>query len=171
MMEKNAISRYLQFVACNAKDYKKFNKQLVIGEAAGFVAGLLVAELLASAVLFHSGEWLISIASSVADYAAAIVGFFVVFYYDNKPPFITLAPLQRVKKISKMALSLWPSVLAADIVFLLIRPYIQYLLLANNIDVGITSVMAHFLAFGAFNLTALLSRSLFDYYYSVNAKS
>ena len=70
-----------------------------------------------------------------------------------------------------MAIGLWPSVLAADVVFLLIRPYIQHLLLDNNFDVGITSVLAHFLAFGAFNLTAILSKSVFDFYYYSHAKN
>ena len=165
---RNSIHQYLHFVACNAKDYKKFNKQLVIGEVAGFIAGLLVAEL--AAVVNFDG-WLISILSSLADYSASMTGFFVIFYYDNKSSFIELNSIVRIKRISCMALGLWPSVLAADIIFLLVRPYIQHLLLGNNFDVGITSALAHFLAFGAFNLTAILSRSIFDYYYSTHATS
>ena len=165
---RNAIHKYLHYVASNAKEYKKFNKQLIIGEAAGIFAGLLVAEL-AATVNFDS--WLISILSTLADYSAAITGFFTIFYYDNKSSFIELATLVRIKRISSMALALWPSVLAADIVFLLIRPYIQHLLLDNNFDIGITSVLAHFLAFSAFNLTAIFSKSIFDFYYSNHAKN
>jgi hypothetical protein len=98
--------------------------QIVIGEVAGFFAGLLVAEL-AATVNFDA--WLISTLSSLADYSASMSGFFIIFYYD-KPFCIELIFLVRIKRISGMALALWPSVLAADIVFLLIRPYIQHLL-------------------------------------------
>jgi hypothetical protein len=166
---RNTIHQYLHFVARNAKDYRKFNKQLVIGELAGFIAGLLVAEF--AAVVNFDG-WLISILSSLADYSASMSGFFVIFYYDNKSSYIELNSLVRIKRISGMALALWPSVLAADIVSLLVMSYIQHLLLGNNLDVGITSALAHFLAFGVFNLTAILSKSIFDFYYCYNrAKS
>src|SRR5918911_1598935 len=92
---RDAIHKYLHFVACNAKDYKKFNKQLVIGEVAGFFAGLLVAELAATV---NFDRWLISILSTLADYSAAITGFFTIFYYDNKSSFIELATLIRIKR-------------------------------------------------------------------------
>lgn len=168
-MRMGDIQKYLQFVARNAKDYKKLNKQLVISEIAGFFAGFLVTEMaLASpALLYNSsnGEWLVSILSTVADYAAAIVGFLVIFYYDNKPSLTEFSTFARVRKVSRMALDLWPSVVSADIVFLLVRPYMQFLLLSNNIDVGVTSAVAHFVAFGAFNLVAVLSKSVFDFYY------
>jgi len=62
-----------------------------------------------------------------------------------------------------MVLSLWPSVLAADIVFRLVRPYMQLILLDAGIEVGITSTISHFIAFGAFNLVAIISKSLLDY--------
>jgi hypothetical protein len=167
------LQKYLQFIANNAREYKKFNKQLIVGELAGFFAGLLVAEV--SNATIHglaSGEWVVSILSSIADYAAAIGGFFVVFYYDNKSSFAGLSAWTRLKRIWKTALSLWPSVVAADIVFLLVRPYIQFQLLNSNIDVGITTVLAHFVAFGAFNLVAILSKSVFDFYrYSNSARS
>lgn len=167
MMERRmgTIRKYLQFIASNAKDYKKFNKQLVIGEIGGFFSGLLVAEIANALIGSSDGGWLISILSSVADYAAAIGGFFVVFYYDNESSMMDLSRGKRIKIIGRMALSLWPSVVAADIIFVMIRPYVQFQLLSNNIDVGITSVLAHFVAFGAFNLVAILSKSIFDFYH------
>jgi hypothetical protein len=168
ILERKVIYKYLQFVARNAKDYKNFNKQLIIGEIAGFIAGLIVAELEAAS---NFDGWQISIFSSIADYAAAITVFFIIFYHDNKFSIIELDTRIRVKRILKIALGLWPSVLAADIVFLLIRPSIQYLLLSHNLDIGVTSVLAHFSAFGAFNLTAIFSRSMFDFHHSNHAKS
>ena len=158
----NAIHKYLSFVACNARDYKKFNKQLIIGELAGFFAGLFVAESVAT---INFNGWLISILSSLADYSAAVIGFFIIFYYDNKSSFIELSSLGRIMTIFRIAFGLWPSAVAADIVFLFTRPYFQHLLIYDNFDIGIASMLAHFIAFGAFNLTAVVSRSIFDFYY------
>jgi hypothetical protein len=77
---------------------------------------------------------------------------------------------KRVQKVCMMALRLWPSVAAADIVFILVRPYVQYLLLGINIEAGITSVIAHFVAFAAFNLTAIFSRSIIDFWQAKKKK-
>ena len=175
MMERRirAFHKYLQFLACKARDYKRFNKQLIIGELAGFLAGLLVAEVASATITdINEGEWVVSILSSIADYATSIGGFFAVFYYDNKSSVEGLSTWKRLKRIWRMALSLWPPVVAADIVFLLIRPYIQFQLLSSNIDISVTTVVAHFVAFGAFNLVAILSKSIFDFYlYSKSIRS
>lgn len=160
MMARKAIQKYLHFLAHNAQEYKKFNKQLLIGELAGFLAGFIVAELVNA---LSGNEWLVSVLSSIADYGAAITGFFIIFYYDQKPSYLQFNRLARLSKISRMVLSLWPSVLAADIVFLLVRPYMQLILLDAGIEVGITSTISHFIAFGAFNLVAIISKSLLDY--------
>jgi hypothetical protein len=163
-----AIQKYLHFLAANTKEYKKFNKQLLIGELAGFLAGLLVAEVVN---VISRDEWLVSVLSSIADYGAAIIGFFVVYYYDQKPFYLHLDKMARVSKISRMALCLWPSVLVADIVFLLVRPYTQLIMLDMGFEVSVTSTISHFVAFGAFNLAAIISKSLLDYRHSALSES
>ena len=168
MVVTRVIQKYLHFLATNAKEYKKFNKQLLIGELAGFLAGFLVAEVVNA---LSGGEWLVSVLSSIADYGAAIAGFFIVYYYDQKPSYLHLNKTARVSKISRMALCLWPSVLVADIVFLLVRPYVQLILLDSGFEVGITSAVSHFVAFGAFNLAAIISKSLLDYRRSALSES
>lgn len=168
MIITRAIQRYLHFLAANAKEYKKFNKQLLIGELAGFLAGLLVAEVVD---VLGGDEWLVSILSSIADYGAAITGFFVIYYYDQKPSYLHLDKMARVSKISRMGLRLWPSVLIADIVFLLVRPYTQLILLDVGFEVSVTSTVSHFVAFGAFNLAAIISKSLIDYRRSALSES
>jgi hypothetical protein len=69
----------------------------------------------------------------------------------------------RIKKVLGLALRLWPAVAAADIAFLLARPYIHFELLHLNVDVVISTTIAHFLAFGLFNLVAIFSRSLLEF--------
>ena len=61
--------------------------------------------------------------------------------------------------------------LVADIVFLLVRPYVQLILLDIGFEVGITSAVSHFVAFGAFNLAAIISKSLLDYRRSALSES
>ena len=161
------IRQYIIYLADNANKYKTFNKQLVVGELAGIAAGLLVAELAIAIALDEAG---VSIASSAADYLAALAGFLTIFYFDSRGQFIQLSRGKRVQKVCTMALRLWPSVAAADIVFILVRPYVQYLLLGANIEAGITSIIAHFVAFAAFNLTAIFSRSLMDFWQSTKKK-
>ena len=161
------IRQYISYLAYNARKYKTFNKQLVVGELAGIAAGLLVAEL---AILTDLDKAGISIASAAADYLAALSGFLVIFYFDNRRQFMPLGRGKRVWKVCVMALRLWPSVAVADIVFIIVRPYIQYLFLGANFEAGITAIIAHFVAFAAFNLTALFSRSIIDFGQSAKKK-
>ncbi|WP_148701460.1 hypothetical protein [Candidatus Nitrososphaera evergladensis] len=157
------IRQYISYLADNARKYRTFNKQLVVGELAGIAAGLLVAELAIAIALDEAG---VSIASSAADYLAALAGFLAIFYFDSRKEFMQFGRGKRVQKVCVMALRLWPSVAAADIVFIFVRPYVQYLLLGANIEAGVTSVIAHFVAFAAFNLTAIFSRSIMDFWQS-----
>ncbi|AIF84979.1 hypothetical protein NTE_02943 [Candidatus Nitrososphaera evergladensis SR1] len=160
---KLLIRQYISYLADNARKYRTFNKQLVVGELAGIAAGLLVAELAIAIALDEAG---VSIASSAADYLAALAGFLAIFYFDSRKEFMQFGRGKRVQKVCVMALRLWPSVAAADIVFIFVRPYVQYLLLGANIEAGVTSVIAHFVAFAAFNLTAIFSRSIMDFWQS-----
>ncbi len=166
-MSRLPIRQYISYLAGNAKKYKTFNKQLVVGETAGIAAGLLVAEL---AIIIALDEAGISIASSAADYLATLGGFLAMFYIDSHAQLMQYGRGKRVQKVCMMALRLWPSVAAADIVFILVRPYVQYLLLGINIEAGITSVIAHFVAFAAFNLTAIFSRSIIDFWQAKKKK-
>lgn len=155
------IQKYLRFFARNSKTYIQFNKQLFLGELAGFLAGLAVAELVA---LWIAGDELaISVLSTGADYSAALSLFLIIFYYDQKASLMHLDKNSRIKKVLGLALRLWPAVAAADVAFLLARPYVHFELLQLNIDVGISATIAHFLAFGLFNLVAIFSRSLLDF--------
>jgi hypothetical protein len=155
------IQKYLKFFARNSKTYIQFNKQLFLGELAGFLAGLAVAELVALSAA--NDEFAISVLSSAADYAAALTIFLVIFYYDQKGSLLHLERNSRIKKVLGLALRLWPAVAAADIAFLLARPYIHFELLHLNVDVVISTTIAHFLAFGLFNLVAIFSRSLLEF--------
>lgn len=159
-MSRLPIRQYISYLVHNAKEYKTFNRQLVVGELAGIAAGLIVAEL---AILMGLEEAGISISSAAADYLAALSGFLAIFYFDNNKQFIQLGRSKRVWRVLVMALRLWPSVAAADIVFIIVRPYVQYLFLGANVEAGIASIIAHFIAFTAFNLTALFSRSIIDF--------
>lgn len=162
-MSRLPIRQYISYLAVNVRKYKTFNKQLVIGELAGIAAGLLASELATSAAVGEAG---VSIASGVADYVAALAGFLAVFYFDSRGQFMQLGRGKRVQKVCAMALRLWPSVAAADVVFIFVRPYAQYLLLGANIEAGVASIIAHFAAFAAFNLTAIFSRSVMEFWQS-----
>ncbi|HEX6561492.1 MAG TPA: hypothetical protein VF016_05630, partial [Nitrososphaera sp.] len=63
-MSRLPIRQYISYLAGNARKYRTFNKQLVVGELAGIAAGLLVAELAIAIALDEAG---VSIASSAAD--------------------------------------------------------------------------------------------------------
>ena len=155
------IQKYLKFFAHNSKTYIQFNKQLFLGELAGFLAGLAVAEF--AALWMVDSELAISISSTGVDYSAALTMFLIIFYYDQKASLMHLERNSRIKKVLGMALRLWPAVAAADVAFLLARPYVHFELLQLNIDPGISATVAHFLAFGLFNLVAIFSRSLLDF--------
>jgi len=101
--------------------------------------------------------------SGVADYAASILGFFAIFYYDKKPHYRELSRNERFKRIAKEALSLWPAIAAVDIAYIFMRPYLHYILLVSGFEAGIAATVAHFVAFGVFNGVAILSRSIIDY--------
>ena len=159
-MAYDTIKKYLKFVNSNRPVYLNFNKQLVVGELAGFVAGVGLAEVAAA---FTRDEFSISLSSGIADYIGSILGFLAIFYRDSRLQYRELGSKDRFKRIMKDAFSLWPSVAAADIAYILTRPYIHYTLLVSGLEAGIAATIAHFAAFGVFNGTALLSRSIFDY--------
>lgn len=159
-MTAGALKKYLKFVHSNRPVYFNFNKQLVIGELAGFAAGVGTAEVVAAATL---DELAISVSSGIADYAGSILGFLAIFYRDSKAQHSELAGKERFKRIMKDAFSLWPSVAAADIAYIFTRPYIHYILLVSGLEAGVAATIAHFAAFGVFNGVAILSRSIIDY--------
>lgn len=155
------IQKYIEFFARNSKTYIQFNKQLFLGELAGFLAGLLAAELVVAWAT--ADDFAISIVSTGADYSAALSVFLLIFYYDQKASLLQFERNARIRKVLRLALCLWPAVAAADVAFLIARPYIHYELLQMQIEPGIGATIAHFLAFGLFNLVAIFSRSLLDF--------
>lgn len=159
-MPTHTLKKYFRFLQSNRPVYFNFNRQLVIGELAGFAAGVGVAEA-AAAVSWD--EIAISVWSGVADYAGSILGFLAIFYRDSKVQYRELARKDQFKYIMKDAFSLWPSVAAADVAYILARPYIHYILLVSGLEAGIAATIAHFAAFGVFNGVAILSRSIIDY--------
>lgn len=160
MTAQNIASRYITFLFKNRKKYLDFNKQLLIGELAGFFLGVLVSII---AGIFTEANFVISLYSTIADYVGSITGFLILFYYDNKYQYGHLSKNLRIKKILALALSLWPSIVIADIAFILSRSYFQYIMLLNNFEPGIAATVAHFLAFGIFSIVAIISRSVFDF--------
>jgi hypothetical protein len=159
-MAYDMIKKYFKFINRNRPVYFHFNKQLMIGELAGFGVGFGMAE---AAAAVTRDEFVISLSSGIADYAGSIIGFLAIFYRDNKLQYRELDRKMRVRRIIKDVLLLWPSVAAADISYIFARPYIHYILLMSGLEAGIAASIAHFAAFGVFNGVALLSRSMFDY--------
>jgi hypothetical protein len=159
-MSASALRKYFKFVQSNKPVYFNFNKQLLIGELAGFGAGVGVAEAAAS---ITKDELAISFSSGIADYAGSILGFLAVFYRDSKLQYSELNGKDRLKRIMKDAFSLWPLVAAADVAYIFARPYIHYVLLVSGLEAGVAATIAHFAAFGIFNGVAILSRSIIDY--------
>ena len=159
-MVVTTLKKYFKFVHSNRSVYLSFNKQLLIGELAGFAAGVVVAEAAAATT---EDELIISVSSGAADYIGSIIGFLAVYYRDNKPKYIDLSRKARFKQIMRNAFSLWPSVVAADIAIILARPYVHYLLLMSGFEAGISATISHFVAVAIFNLVAILSRSVVDY--------
>jgi hypothetical protein len=166
-MPPSSLRNYFRFLREQRSTYLQFNKQLFVGELAGFGGGVLVAEATASAGFDH---FTISAYSSGADYGGSVAGFLAVYYNDHKSCFPDLRGARRLRKVLKNALKLWPSVIAADVAFILVRPSLHYLSLSLGLEAGIAATFAHFLAFGVFNLVAIFSRSIFDYakYVKVN---
>ena len=156
----NAIKKYFVFIVANKRIYLVFNKQLIVGGLAGLLTGVAVAEAIS---FFTEDEILISVPSGIADYSASILGFLVVYYYDNKRHYLHLARNSRIRRILATAVSLWPTVVAADIAYLITRPYIHSVLLLLGLEAGLAAAVAHFIGVGIFNGTALLSKTVIDY--------
>src|SRR5687768_1918558 len=129
-MAYDTIKKYFRFVHANRPVYFHFNKQLVIGELAGFGAGVGVAE---AAAAVTRDEFAISVSSGVADYAGSILGFLAIFYRDSSMQYRELGGKERFKRIMKDAFSLWPAVAAADVAYIFARPYVHYLLLVSGL--------------------------------------
>ncbi|MGH9992198.1 MAG: hypothetical protein ACREBU_19800 [Nitrososphaera sp.] len=159
-MSDRSIRQYFQFLLGRRATYVRFNKQLLIGELGGFGAGVAAAEAAASIAL---DDFAISAYSSVADYSGSVLGFLAIFYLDNRSALRGIGRIARIKKTLKEAFRLWPPVLAADIAFVLVRPYFHYVMLVLGIEPGVAAIIAHFLAFGVFNCVAIFSRSVIDY--------
>jgi len=159
-MAYDTIKKYFKFVHTNRPVYFHFNKQLVIGELAGFGAGVGMAE---AAAAVTRDEFAISVSSGIADYAGSILGFLAIFYRDSSMQYSKLGRTERFKRIMKDAFSLWPAVAAADVAYIFARPYVHYILLVSGLEAGVAASIAHFAAFGIFNGVALLSRSIVDY--------
>ncbi len=159
-MARDTIRKYFKFVNRNRPVYFHFNKQLMISELAGFGAGVGLAE---AAAAVTRDEFTISVSSGIADYTGSLLGFLGIFYSDNKMQYRELGRKERFKRIMKNAFSLWPSVAAADVAYILARPSIHYILLVSGLEAGIAATIAHFAAFGVFNGVAMLSRSIVDY--------
>jgi hypothetical protein len=159
-MTTDSVRRYLQFFLARRSSYFQLNKQLLIAELAGLCAGTGVSEMASAGGV---GQFGISVYSSAADYAASIASFLAIYYKDEKSQYGEAPRSMRLKKVLGSALRLWPSVIAADIVFILVRPYFQYLALSNGLEAGMAAIIAHFIAFGFFNLVAVFSKSIIDY--------
>jgi hypothetical protein len=159
-MASNSIKKYIKFVGSKKPIYFHFNKQLVIGELAGFGAGIGVAE---AAAALTQDELAISISSGFADYAGSILGFLAIFYHDSKSRFPELTTKDRFIRVMREAFQLWPSIVAADIAYIFIRPYMHFVLLLSGFEAGVAATIAHFAAFGVFNGVAILSRSIIDF--------
>ena len=152
--------RYFQFLASHKSAYLTFNKQLLVAELVGFGAGVVVAEAAQSLSL---NEFSISILSSISDYTGSVLGFLAIYYHDTKHLFKEESFLVKLKKVMRSVLGLWVSIISADIAFLVVRPYFQYLMLVAGIEAGLAGALAHFMAFAVFNLVAIFSRRVFDY--------
>ena len=122
----------------------------------------LVAEALQSGWVAQ-GPKVKAFEKGIADYTGSLLGFLGIFYSDNKMQYRELGRKERFKRIMKNAFSLWPSVAAADVAYILARPSIHYILLVSGLEAGIAATIAHFAAFGVFNGVAMLSRSIVDY--------
>lgn len=157
----NSIEKYLRFVHANKRVYFVFNKQLLLGGFAGLFSGIAVAEVVA---LFTRDEITISLYSGIADYVCSILGFFAVYYFDNKSQYKSIErTTERIWRVTKPALSLWPTVVAADIVYIVMRPYVHSVFLSFNMEPGVSAALAHFIGVGIFNGVAIISRSIIDY--------
>jgi hypothetical protein len=155
------IRKYIAFVGRNKTAYIAFGKQLAISEIAGLLVGVIVAEL--SAYFLFDKKVDVTFYSGIADYAASIVCFLAIYYQDNKEYYREDDNSKRIGKIIKSALRIWPSVVLADIAYIISRPYIHYLLMINGLESGIAATIAHFIAFGIFNVIATFSKSIVDY--------
>jgi hypothetical protein len=153
-----SIKNYLAFVRKNKSDYLLFNKQLVFSEIAGLVFGLIAAEASKSFSKIEN-----SLYSGIIDYCASIGFFFIIYYYDNKKYYLDCSRSTRIIKIVKSAFSIWPSIIIADVAYVIARPYFHYLLVIYGLETGLAATIAHFLAFGIFNLVAVVSKSMIDY--------
>ena len=159
-MSDRSIRQYFRFLLDRRATYVQFNKQLLLGELAGFGAGVVVAEVGASIALDDIAT---SAYSSAADYFGSILGFLAVYYYDQRSAHQGFSRSSKIKKILRNAFKLWPPVLAGDIAFIIARPYFHYVMLVSGIEPGFAATIAHFLAFGIFNCVAIFSRSMIDY--------
>ena len=157
----NAIEKYVRFVHANRRVYFVFNKQLLLGGLAGLFSGIAVAEGVA---LFTRDEITISVSSGVVDYVCSILGFFAVYYFDNKSQYrSTVRTTERIWRTTKQALSLWPTVVAADVAYIIMRPYVHSIFLSLDMEAGVSAAIAHFVGVGIFNGVAVLSRSIIDF--------
>lgn len=160
-MPWEAIKKYMRFIHANRRIYFVFNRQLLVGGLAGLLSGIAVAEAVA---LFTKDEIAISVSSGTVDYAFSILGFLAVYYHDNKSQYLCIArKSERAWRVTKSALSLWPTVLAGDIAYVIARPYVHSIFLLLGIEAGVAAGMAHFVGVGIFNGVALLSRSIIEY--------
>jgi hypothetical protein len=154
------IRRYIVFLAKNKTTYLVFGKELAISEIAGLLVGVIVAEV--SAYFLFDKKVDVSLYSAIADYAASIVCFIVIYYQDNKR-YYREDKSERIIKVIKSAFRIWPSVIIADIAYIICRPYIHYLLMVSGLETGVAATIAHFVAFGIFNVIAIFSKSVVDY--------
>src|SRR5215510_3191841 len=104
------LRKYFRFVSNRRPIYFNFNKQLMVGELAGFAGGLVAAE---AAATLGGNEFGISLSSGIVDYVGSILGFLAIFYRDNSSHYRELARSDRFRKIMQNAFSLWPSVILA----------------------------------------------------------
>jgi hypothetical protein len=155
------VRRYIIFLTKNRTTYLVFGKQLAISEIAGLVMGVIVAEISAYFLLDKKVD--VSLYSGIADYAASIVCFFVIYYHDNKRYYIEYDKSERIEKVLKNTLRIWPSVAIADVAYIICRPYIHYLLMIFGLESGMAATIAHFVSFGIFNIIAIFSKSIIDY--------
>ena len=120
------IRSYIEFLANNKSKYLVFSKQLAISEVAGLLAGIIVAEV--SSYFLNDKNIYISPYSGIADYAASIICFLAIYYHDNRKYYIDEYKLERIIKVIKSALHIWPSIALADIAHIISRLMIKIIL-------------------------------------------
>lgn len=120
------------------QDYLKLNKNILLAFSASITISALFAQLLSSEVAYLNSTFTLMV-----DYVVYFSTFGILFYFDNKKKYLLDSRKIDSPRLKKDLIKLISSLGISEIIYTIIRWFVQYYLLTINYEPYLASLISH----------------------------